>query len=255
MDEISAPQQRVEWELCRRNAHTFIFGLQEGDHVKHFLHTKDEHNTYRPTQPFPDLLYLRVMVDLFLIGGKFITPQEAIYAKEWGLALDQLGLLYERNVLAVEKSRQVMITWVVLAYILWRAKFMAYQLIMVQSKREADAQMLTCVKETERDAARLTFMENHLPPHLQSADFGHKGATRRCNVYFKNGSHIWGIPEGGSIIRSHTPSLLFSDEAGFQPAFGEAYRAALPAIRDGGQAIFVSSAEIGEFQLLLESTQ
>jgi hypothetical protein len=46
---------------------------------------------------------------------------------------------------------------------------------------------------------------------------------------------------------------LFSDEAAFQPEFGEAYTAALPAVRGGGQAIFVSSAEMGDFQELVEA--
>lgn len=214
---------------------------------------KDEHNIYHPTQPFPDLPYLRAMIDMFLVGGGIIRPEDAKYALDWGLSLGDLCVLGETSIIAVEKSRQVMITWIALAYILWRAKFMEHQLIMVQSKREADAQKLVCVKESEPDAARLTFMETHLPSHLRSVDFSRRGATSKCNVYFDSGSHVWGIPEGGSIIRSHTPSLLFSDEAAFQPAFGEAYRAALPAIRGGGQLIVVSSAEQGDFQMLVEA--
>lgn len=253
MTVVSPPEARVEFELCRRSAHTFIFGIEKPEGLTHFLYTKDEHNMLHPIQPFPDMPYLRCMIDMFLVGGGIINPGEANYALDWGLPLSDLNVLHETSIIAVEKSRQVMITWVVLAYILWRAKFMEHQLIMVQSKREADAQKLVCVKESEPDAARLTFMETHLPSHLRSVDFSRRGATSKCNVYFDSGSHVWGIPEGGSIIRSHTPSLLFSDEAGFQPAFGEAYRAALPAIRGGGQAIFVSSAEIGEFQTLVES--
>lgn len=256
---MSSPIEKLHWELCKRSAHTFIFGLDMKGERTQFLYTKDEHNIYHPIQPFPDLPYLRVMVDLMLISGRIIKPDEAIYASAWNDEIKgdkkkwDLDLLYQTCILMVEKSRQVMITWVALAYILWRAKFMDHQLILVQSKREADAQKLVCVKESEPDAARLTFMETHLPSHLRSVDFGRRGATAKCNVYFDSGSHVWGIPEGGAIIRSHTPSLLFSDEAAFQPAFGEAYRAALPAIRGGGQAIFVSSAEMGDFQQLMES--
>lgn len=244
--ELSAPEQKIEFEMCRRSAHTFIFGKTWPDGgVTNFLKTKDEHNIYHAVQPFPDLPYLRVMVDQMLVGGRIIEPEEATYALEWGVPIGDLRHLHKTCILMVEKSRQVMITWVALAYILWRAKFMEHQLIMVQSKREDDAKKLVCVKESEPDAARLTFMETHLPQHLRTVDFSRRGATAKCNVYFDSGSHVWGIPEGGSIIRSHTPSVLFSDEAAFQPAFGEAYRAALPAIRGGGQAIFVSSAEVG----------
>lgn len=246
-------EEKIIWEILKRDCHAFIFGYDMGDGPMYFLKTKDEHNIYHPVQPFPDLPYLRVVVDCLLVSGHIVAPEEAKYALDWGATLEQLQVLDSTGIFTCEKSRQVMITWVVLAYILWRAKFMEHQLIMVQSKREADAQKLVCVKETELDAARLTFMETHLPEYLRSCDFSRRGATSKCNVYFDSGSHVWGIPEGGSIIRSHTPSVLFSDEAAFQPAFGEAYRAALPAIRGGGQAIFVSSAEVGEFQELLES--
>ena len=44
-----------------------------------------------------------------------------------------------------------------------------------------------------------------------------------------------------------------SDEAAFQPAFGLAYQAALPSLKGGGQAIFISSAEIGDFATLIEA--
>jgi hypothetical protein len=46
---------------------------------------------------------------------------------------------------------------------------------------------------------------------------------------------------------------LFSDEAAFQPDFGLAYQAALPALRGGGQGIFVSSAEVSDFATLVEA--
>ena len=246
-------EEKIIWELLKRDCHAFIFGYDMGEGMIHFLKTKDEHNIYHPIQPFPDLPYLRVVVDCLLVGGHIMDPGDARYALDWGIPLEDLEHLEKTAIYTCEKSRQVMITWVVLAYILWRAKFMDHQLILVQSKREADAAKLVCVKETEPDAARLTFMETHLPDYLRSVDFSRRGATAKCNVYFDSGSHVWGIPEGGSLIRSHTPSVLFSDEAGFQPAFGEAYRAALPAIRGGGQAIFVSSAEVSEFQILLES--
>lgn len=239
----------IEWHLCRSSAHHFIFGF-EG---KHFLFTKDEHNALAPVQPFPDKEYLRVLVDLFLVSGGFIEPKTAHFALDWDFSLDYLTSLAQERILFIEKSRQVLVTWVVLAYCLWRAKFFSHQLIMVQSKREDDAKKLVCVKETEPDAARLTFLESHLPETLKSVNFGAKGGVTKCNIFFSSGSHIWGIPEGGSLVRSHTPSLLFSDEAAFQPAFGESYRAALPGIKGGGQGIFVSSAEPGEFQYLVEA--
>lgn len=244
----------IEWLLCKSDCHKFIFGVDTlSGERRNFLFTKDEHNSLAPVQPFPDKPYLRVMVDLFLVSGGFLAPVDAQYALAWDFGLDYLHSLAETRILFIEKSRQVLVTWVCLAYCLWMAKFFDHRLILVQSKREDDAKQLVCVKETEIDAARLTFMESHLPDELRSVNFGNRGGVTKCHVFFPNGSHIWGIPEGGSIVRSYTPSLLFSDEAAFQPAFGEAYRAALPGIHGGGQGIFVSSAEPGEFQRLVEA--
>ena len=239
----------IEWALCKSSAHAFIFGvdLPKGGR-RHFLYTKDEHNTLAPVQPFPDKAYLRVLVDLFLVSGGFIKPESAIFALNWDFSPEYLEKLADRHILFIEKSRQVLATWVVLAYALWRAKFFDHQLILVQSKREDDAKKLVAVKESEPDAARLTFMETHLPENLRSMT-----QMMKCHAFFDSSSEIWGIPEGGSLVRSHTPSLVFSDEAAFQPGFGEAYRAVLPAVHGGGQAIFVSSAEPGDFQHLVEA--
>ena len=238
------PAQKLDLMVCRKDAHAFIFGISG----RSFLYTKDEHDAHEPVKPFPDLAYMRVLLDLYLVGGHYLHPDQAQYARDWGFGVDDLAMVAETGLLAVEKSRQVMVTWLTLAYCLWRAKFKQHQLIMVQSKREDDAKKLVCVKEDELDSARLTFMESHLPDHMKSMT-----TATKCNAFFASGSHVWGIPQGGSIIRSHTPSMLMSDEAGFQPEFGEAYSATLPAIRGGGQAIFVSSAEVGDFQEIVEA--
>ena len=99
--------------------------------------------------------------------------------------------------------------------------------------------------------ARISFLETHLPKALQTLTFPKAGAYG--HLYCPNGSHVWAIPEGGDIIRSQTPSVVCSDEAAFQPEFGSAVTAALPAIKGGGQLIAVSSAEPGTFQELVEA--
>ena len=70
-------------------------------------------------------------------------------------------------------------------------------------------------------------------------------------MIFPNGSQVWAIPEGGAMIRSNTPTVVFSDESAFQEEFGHSYTAALPAIKGGGQYLSVSSAEPSEFQQLV----
>jgi len=236
----------IDLERCRRSAHHFIFN----DHLGQRLVTKDEHDIVNPIKPFPDEDYLRSLLDCLLVSGKMITPREAYYALRAGHSESWLAALYNSGIVCVEKSRHVMATWLACCYCLWRAKFRPHQLIIIQSKREEDAANLVFNKEPY--IARISFLESHLPDHLKSVQFPSGGCYG--HLYFPNGSHIWAIPEGGDIIRSNNPSVIFSDEAAFQPEFGAAYTAAIPAMKGGGQLVAISSAEPGEFEQLIEAT-
>lgn len=234
--------EQLEAERCRRDAHYFVF--QSG------LVTKDEHDQQAPTKPFPDVLYLRSLLDCLLVVGKRQAPAQAGHAAAAGHSVMWLTALATSGLFCTEKSRQVMVTWLCCAWLLWLAKYHPHQLLLVQSKREDDAAALVFTKEPF--FARISFMESHLPMHLRTLNFPKAGAYG--HLYFPNGSHIWAIPEGGDIIRSQTPSVVFSDEAAFQPEFGAAVTAALPAIKGGGCLVAVSSAEPGTFQELVEAT-
>lgn len=261
MKAVRTSAQSLDWAIYSRDAHQFIFG-QDGEQV---LWTKDEHDQDNAEKPFPDYPYLRCLLDCLLVSGRWIPPEECIYALEWGIPLAHLQQQALMGMTIWEKSRQIMASWICCAYLLWRAKFHAHQLIIVQSKKEEDAAKFVFVKEAQQ--ARISFMESRLPEWLQDGMFlmpatgAYSAKTRLDNtrraesghLWFPNGSHIWAIPQGGNLIRSNTPSCLFSDEAAFQPEFGLAYNAALPALKGGGQGIFISSAEIGDFCNLVEA--
>ena len=253
-----SPAEQTAWILYARDPHAFVFGHD----VQHPVITKDEHNPGEPEQPFPDYPYLRVLLDCLLVSGRFQEPGACRNALRWGLPLAHLTQMALTGTLFVEKSRQIMASWLCCAYILWRAKFYAHQLIIIQSKKEEDAAKFVFQKEPQQ--ARISFMESRLPQWLQADIFIRRDPGRGKlsvrgrgadygNLYFPNGSHIWAVPQGGDVIRSNTPSCLFSDECAFQPDFGAAYQAAMPALRGGGQGIFVSSAEISDFSRLVEA--
>mgnify|MGYP001561843984 FL=1 len=253
-----SPTERLDWTLYAKDAHAFVFGLEEP-----VLWTKDEHDQERPEKPFPDYDYLRCILDCLLVSGRFLRPLEASYALAWGIPLTHLERQASMGMVFMEKSRQVLASWVCCAYILWRAKFHPHQLCIVQSKKEDDAVKFVFIKEAQQ--ARISFMESRLPLWLQDGLFiGHQETPLRNkrefvkrsdsgHLWFPNGSHIWAVPQGGDIIRSNTPSCLFSDEAAFQPAFALAYQACLPSLKGGGQGVFISSAEIGDFATLIEA--
>jgi hypothetical protein len=102
----------------------------------------------------------------------------------------------------------------------------------------------------EPQFGRMSFIEESLPPHLQMLRWPKAGAYAR--LFYPNGSEVWGIAEGGDVIRSHHPSVIVADEAAFQPAFGASYTAALPGIKGGGSYLGISSASPGEFCELVE---
>ena len=237
----SSALHQLDAERCRRDAQYFVF--ESG------LVTKDEHDQHDPIKPFPDLPYLRSLLDCLLVSGRCLPHSRAHHASAAGHSDLWLHALATSGLFLVEKSRQVMATWLCCGYLLWRAKYLPHQLILVQSKKEDDAANL--VFNREPFVARISFMESHLPAHLRTASFPKAGAY--ANLTFPTGSRIWGIPEGGHTIRSNTPSVVFADEAAFQPEFGGSFTAALPAIRGGGQYIAISSAEPGSFQELVEA--
>lgn len=253
--ELRPFEQKIHAALVSKSYHNFAFGIPNPDGTRtRYLYTKDEHDHESPIKYFPDLLYLKTIGDLLVVSGGIIRPDEAEHAIAWGIPLSHLEHLYETRLLAIEKSRQLMITWIVLSYLLWRAKYREHQLIMIQSKKADDANVLVCERKGDRNS-RIGVMEDMLPPFLKSIDFERVGAALKGEMNFPNGSKLEAIPEGGSKIRSRTPSVFFSDEAAFQPSFGEAYKAALPAVVGGGQGIFVSSAEISTFQELVDSKE
>jgi phage FluMu gp28-like protein len=154
---------------------------------------------------------------------------------------DILDTIHSEQLVAIEKSRQLMVTWLVCLYILWACKFQQNRLWFVQSKKEEDSANL--VFNSEWTTARISFMEYSLPDSLKS-----DCSTAYGKILFRdNGSRIWAIPEGGDQIRSYTASGIYSDEAAFQPEFENAWKAANPSIKGGGKMIVVSSARSGAY--------
>jgi len=145
----------------------------------------------------------------------------------------------EEKLLLVEKSRQMLMTWLWCALNLHEAQFNEGKYNFFQSKKEDDAAALI-------DRAKFIF--HHQPDFLkQSFD------ETFCKIKFpKSNSQIIGIPQGGDQIRMHTASRIFGDEMGFQPEAEDSFTAARPCIEGGGAFNGVSSANPGYFQGLCE---
>lgn len=185
-----------------------------------WVSTKDEHDAENPVKPFPEKPHIFYLLDIF-------------HKKE-------------RSIFFIAKSRQIMLTWLCCSFALYLAKAIPHRLIFLQSKKEEDAANLVFNggrSGKNWNNARISFIEKHLPRWLQDEDI----EPSYGKLLFPNGSKIWGVPEGADMIRSYTPSLVISDEAAFQPEFGNAYTAMLPIAKQGGMLIAISSANPGPF--------
>ncbi len=155
-----------------------------------------------PYEPLPRLLYIQALFRL--------------------LQIDRIILL--------EKSRDMMVSWICVAYLTWEAMCVPYRGVLFQTQKEDKAIQLV-------DYAKCLYRNQ--PPRLQEAFPLAKPVDKQAGLelQFANGSYIAGIPGGANQIRSWG---YLNDESSFQPDAGDCYNEALSAVR--GKIIFNSSA-------------
>ncbi len=191
----------IEKEKCRRDPWHWL---------TNWVWTLDNHDPDTPVKRFPQKEYLRELT--------------RIWQKE--------------KLLLIPKSRQMMITWLIVSLYLHDAIFNEGKYIFFQSKKEKDANALI-------DRAKFIF--NHQPYFLRP-----KSHQVYCELLLpKMNSKIRGIPQGGNQIRMHTASGIFMDEAAFMYEVGEAFTAAKPSVDGGGRITMVSSANPGFFESMV----
>jgi len=225
---------RVRWELARRDPLEF---------ARWFVFTLDQKDRHQAIKPFPAE---RPHVQHFL------NTWHAIYKRELLVRNPQNGEMIEATGLLGHKCRQMLFTWCGCVVCVWDALFHPGRLIFLQSKREDDA--IGNEYAGTGLLGRCKFIIRHIPglrELMPELDMDKQFTTSRIEFASQN-SMLWAIPEGGDIIRSHTPSGLFTDEAAFQPEFGNAYAASIAGLRGGGWLLAVSTANPGKFQDLCD---
>lgn len=180
--------------------------------VRKFCITIDEHDKRQPYKPFPDLEHLRWICYDWESNPKYLLP----------------------------KSRQMMMSWLMVALHLWLYCANEAQLIFFQSKKEEDACRLV---------DRAWFMYDRMPEYVK-AEVGAKKVYGKI-IAEKRNCTIWGIPMGPDQIRSNVPSAVLSDEMAFQEDAEMSFVATLPALEGGGRYTGISSAHPGFFERLV----
>jgi len=178
------------------------------------LKSHDEWDEQMPVKPFP--------IDLYT---KYIVNE-----------------LVKEDIVNIAKSRQMKMSWVVMAYLLHKAQFVGHRLIAVFSKKETDAfEMVERAKFMYQQQPEWLKRLCPLDRKLRDMPYGH--------LYFDNMSKVQGFAQGKDQVRSYVPSIVFFDEAAFQEKFQETYEASLSCTK---QIITISSAGAGFFQQLCD---
>lgn len=121
------------------------------------------------------------------------------------------------------KSRQVQMSWVFALLTLWQAMYNDGSHCIIQGKRLEDVD----AKTDHRMLGRVRFIRKRLPPFMQPGIVKEDLAVES----FHNGSAVEAVPEGGDIIRSRVPSMMFMDELAFQDNGESSWNAARASAR------------------------
>lgn len=193
-----------------------------------YVCTKDELDITHPVKPLPRF------------DGK-ILPH----------ILTALYFMLKYRLLAIPKTRQIMISWMIAIFCTWFARTAPYRRIMVQSQKEGDAFDLVTRGSKLPDRGRMSFIEHHLPPWLQDRKIVGGVGNNTGELMYENGSLIVAKAQGADQARSHTSSLYVMDEAAFMDLFDDTFAAIKPAVAGvtgAGRFMAVSSAFPGGFE-------
>ncbi len=142
---------------------------------------------------------------------------------------DFVETMKKERLIVVLKSMQMMITWTVVAFLLWDCIFSGSSENLVISKREEEAKGLL---------HRLKFIYNNLPEFMNISI----GYNNKNMIEFKGlKSRIISLPSSPDIGRSYSPNRIFWDEMAFTPNSDEVFQSLQPCLDGGGSFIGVST--------------
>ena len=197
--------QAVEVEKCKRDPWYWL---------ENYAWTKDEHDSKRPFKRFPCKDYLKRITEVW----------------------------QRERLLLIPKSRQMMISWLLVALYLHDAQFHPGRLIVYQSKKGEDATALI-----RRSLVIFDRQPSWMKQENRFREHPHGKLTFPAIE-----SSIVGLPQGAEQLRSYTLSGLLVDEAAYQPLMQEAWTAAKPTIDAGDcRVTMVSSANPSFFEMLV----
>jgi len=167
----------------------------------------------------------------FLNGCKTFDPgySEPRDFPEWEYVKRLAHKMETEERLLVVKSRQMMVTWLGCAYILFRAVNSGPGIHLVLSKEERSARELI---------ERIRFLLGHLNKNITVPTF--KAKSNQIS-FSETSSRIISLPATPHAVRGLSPHTVFWDEMAFTQYDDEIWTAVKPAIDSGGSFLGVST--------------
>lgn len=154
---------------------------------------------------------------------------------------------WKRPLLAIDKSRQLMMSWWCVHRLYWLCHATPYTYCPILSKNEDDAAVML---------ERMHVFHALLPNWLKRARGLHATKLKVGSIKFNNGSIVEAMPQkGGQAARSRVPSMWMADEAAFQDDFEKNFMALKGTSDDRTQGLMITTAQPSFFQQLIEDTQ
>ena len=199
-DEESAIIVRREIEICRKDFYHWL---------THWCYTinEDAEDSSKTFDVFPDKKYIKIVM------------------KE----------IENNSQVLLLKSRQMMLSWLIMSYMLWMAMFGKGKRLILQSQKERDAEeLLERIREIYK---------------RQPAFFTHdKKATKDTLLKFgfsDNACWIMGVPQGEHQVRGKTVTFYFGDEAHLNEELKECLTTVKPALGVRGKLVLVATSKYG----------
>ena len=216
------PEQRhlAMCELAKRDCHTFVF---------EFCKTRYRKRILRDTSLGKDP---QTLTDMDFIWTNVIEriPRYPYIEK-------MLDCLLSYNKLALPKSRQILATWVVLAYCLWYARFKKCANIYLQKEKESEAGFGDPIDSL---GSRTEFLHKNLPDELKDAEFVTRISPPLLS-FPESGSAVMGLAAGPNQSRGKAPSIIVVDEAAFQRFLRDTLATMIPLAETGAQIVLIST--------------
>lgn len=143
----------------------------------------------------------------------------------------------DEHLIAIPKSRRMIVTWTVCAWMCWEARYKPHFLGFLQSENEEKAAFAI--------SKRMAFIEDNLTDRWnrrKRREWRTKEGSIGKFQYEHNDSMLWGIPQGSAVIRGYTFSAMVMDESEFQREGPNALVSALPIVENGAKLVILSSS-------------